>query len=156
MTWTVIVTEPQRERKLGAALKEAGYEVFVPTYVAWRSKFRRMGQITRVLVQGYVFAQIALHELHDFKADGAIRGLTPLRRQSLALAFQIEGWKDAMEDGLFDEQLPTPPRKAATTKPRRNRKARRVAGQAKRKTMEFHEGLMAILADMERPQQVAA
>jgi hypothetical protein len=145
--WTVIVCEPQREQKLRAALADAGREAFAPTYTAWKPKFGRHGKVTRPLIQGYVFAIIEPHEIHDYHSEGAVRLLPTCARSATRLAGIIEDWREAVDAGLFDEPEPKAPRPPKIPA-RRNRKVRRLTGQAKHKAAEYREGLEAILAEM--------
>lgn len=155
MSWAVLVCQPQHERKLGDAIADSGREAFVPTYTAWRPRFGKHGAVTRPLVPGYAFAIMEPHEVHDFHAHGAVRLLPMNWRLSLRLAQLIQEWRDDEAAGKFDEARPAEQRIAKITN-RRNRKTRRLEGQAKRCAVGYEEGLRAILHEMHEPQQVAA
>lgn len=155
MTWTVIVCEPQREAKLAIAMGDAGYEVFAPTYVSWRGKYAKHTEIRRPLIQGYIFAIMDPHEIHAFHVDGAIRLLPMNWRLSLQLAHKVQDWRELTAAGVFDEPRPNT-QAPAQPKGSRNRKARRSAGEAKRTSLDFRQGLERILVEMTTAQPIAA
>lgn len=155
MSWNVIVCEPQREAKLAKAIQEAGFEVFAPTYVAWRGRFSRYTEIRRPLINGYIFAVMDPHEVHGFHGDGASRIIPMNWRLSLQLAHKVQEWRERTEAGDFDDARPEEPT-ARPIRTSRNRKARRQAGIVKAAVMDFRDGLEVILAEMKAPQPIAA
>jgi hypothetical protein len=146
MSWTIILTSPQREKRLTAALNEAGFPAFSPLAQTFREQFGRRHSTSRPVLPGYVFAVIAPQAIHAFHAEGAIRFLAiPEATQEIVdkgvLALQI-----SERCGEFDDIKPSVRIANQAAKPKvRNRRTRRI------------KRLMAALAEMtQEPTRVAA
>jgi len=146
MTWSIIITAGSREKRLAAALKEAGVETFLPLKRTWKGKFARHAEIRRPAVPGYVFAVIQPHQIHAFHADGAVRLLAPSRLGQIDVDRCINGWIEHMALGGFDDPKP---REAVRV---RNRGSRR----AKREAMSWADGLRVILSELTEEEPLAA
>ena len=149
MTWSIIITAANREKRLADRLQEGGFDAFLPLRTTWRGKFATHAAIKRPVIPGYVFAIIEPHALHAFHADGAIRLLyvPPLAQDALDEC--VTDWAFDVVEGVFDD--PKPRDKDAPTHIR-NRKTRR----AKRKAVAWEEGLKALLAVMTSQERLAA
>jgi hypothetical protein len=128
--WSIIVTAPQREKRLAEALNESGFPAFLPLKRTWRTRFGRASTIGRPVFPGYVFAVIPPQAIHAFKAEGAGHLLTvPSLGQDFVDRAVLE-WQVADRYGEFDDFKPADPAaKAARGKGRataRNRRTRRI------------------------------
>lgn len=155
LNWSIIVTVAQREQHLADCLREAGREVFLPLYTAWRGRFAKRAKIQRCLMPGYVFCDLAPEEVRSFAAHGAIRALHIPSYWQSAVDGSVEELRGTVEAGTYDEPEPKPLNNTKPSKSR-NRRARRMAGEQRRKAMEFTAGLQVILHELKKPREIAA
>lgn len=145
MSWSIIITAPQREKRLAAALNEADFPAFAPLKQTFREQFGRRHSASRPVFPGYVFAVISPQAIHAFHAEGAIRFLTiPETIQEVVdkgvLSLQI-----AERYGEFDDIVPIVRLASQGAKPKvRNRRTRRI------------KRLMAAIAEMSQEPTLAA
>lgn len=144
--WSIIVTTSQREKRLATALREAGFEVFLPLRRTWRGRYARHAEIWRPVIPGYVFAVMAPHEVHGFHDEGAARLIQVGRRDQLRLIQSITEWEELVASGVLDDPAPQAPKeekKALPPKTPRNRNRGRKARKAKATFKTFQAGLQA-------------
>lgn len=149
--WSIIVTAPQREKAVKAALDEARMTASLPLARRWRGRIV-CREVTTPIMRGYVFAQMAPHEIHAFRSQGALRLIVPPPMERYLIADYLEGLEGMVAEGLFDEPMPLA---AAPRLRRRNRKTaraeRRDARMAKRaKALGFIEGLTVALQRLDQ------
>lgn len=149
MSWSIIITASNREKRLHDRMEEAGFDVFLPLRTTWRGKFAPHTAIKRPVMPGYVFAIIQPHEMHAFHFDGAIRILPVPPQAQNDLDECITEWAFDVVEGVFDDPRPREKHRPIRN---RNRKARRE----KRAHIAWEDGLKAILARITEPEREAA
>lgn len=145
MSWSIIITAPQREKRLAHALNKSGYPAFLPLRRTWRHSYGRSSVTGRPLVPGYVFAVIPPQDIHAFHFEGASHLLViPIGMQE-TVDLGVLAWQIAEKYGEFDDFKPTL-KVANRNKPRtRNRRTRRI------------KRLLSAIAEMsQEPQHLAA
>lgn len=144
MTWSIIVTVANREKRLASALTEAGYAAFLPLKRTWRHQFGRHRSDSRPVMPGYVFAVIPPHVIHAFHSDGACRFLPVPESAQADVDTGVLSWQISDRYFEFDDVMPGT--KAAKTtggkgKPTpRNRRTRKI------------KKLMKTIADLSQPE----
>jgi hypothetical protein len=146
MTWSIIITAPQSERRLTHALNESGYPAFLPLKRTWRTMRGRQSETARPVAPGYVFAIMPPQAIHGFHCHGAHHFLVIPPEMQRKVDLGILSWQMADRNGEFDDDAPKPVKvRGAKPKPRtRNRRTRRI------------KRLLAAISDLRQSQPLAA
>jgi hypothetical protein len=145
MSWSIIITAANREKRLAEALNESGYPAFVPLKRTWRHMYGRPSTVGHPVIPGYVFAVMPPQDIHAFHMHGAHRFLAINPGLQQTVDEGVLAWQIAERYGEFDDFKPIV-KVAGKTKPRtRNRRTRRI------------KRLLSALAEMSQdPQHLAA
>lgn len=149
MSWSIIITAANREKRLSDALIEAGYPAFLPLKRTWRHQFGRHRSDSRPVMPGYVFAVIPPHAIHAFHADGACRFLDVPPSEQGEVDKGVLSWQIADRYFEYDDVMPgSKATKAKVGKGKatpRNRRSRKI------------KRLIKTIADLsQEPEQLAA
>lgn len=89
--WHVIYSKPRNEKKVQAALAEAGFEVYCPLNKTRRKWSDRYKVVEEPLFRSYVFIKIVGNQLYDIlKFDGVVRFLYWNRKPAIVCEEEIE------------------------------------------------------------------
>jgi transcription antitermination factor NusG len=89
--WHVIYSKPRNEKKVQAALAEAGFEVYCPLNKTRRKWSDRYKVVEEPLFRSYVFIKINGNQLYDIlKFDGVVRFLYWNRKPAIVREEEIE------------------------------------------------------------------
>jgi transcription antitermination factor NusG len=89
--WHVIYSKPRNEKKVQAALEEAGFEVYCPLNKTRRKWSDRYKVVEEPLFRSYVFIKINGNQLYDIlKFDGVVRFLYWNRKPAIVREEEIE------------------------------------------------------------------
>ena len=89
--WHVIYSKPRNEKKVHAALVEAGFEVYCPLNKTRRKWSDRYKVVEEPLFRSYVFIKIIANQLYDvLKFDGVVRFLYWNKKPAIVREDEIE------------------------------------------------------------------